>query len=186
MARQYPYVFKGQLAAAAGGLVESAAWDVALSLRDDTVMIARRAGDDLSRSSLSGSNSSVVASHGTDVSRVAIGPAGELLFTASSNGDVRVGPLSGEEPHLLLGHTREIWSLAVDPSGQWVATGDRDGVTRLSPVPRGQPFHTLPYEELLAKIRALTNYGVVPDAESDTGYTLEIGPFPGWETVPTW
>ena len=26
----------------------------------------------------------------------------------------------------------------------------------------------------------------VRDEESSTGWKLEVGPFPGWETVPTW
>ena len=32
---------------------------------------------------------------------------------------------------------------------------------RLWPMPEGQPFHTLPYEELLAKLRSLTNLRVI-------------------------
>ena len=26
----------------------------------------------------------------------------------------------------------------------------------------------------------------VRDESSSTGWTIEVGPFPGWETVPTW
>jgi hypothetical protein len=26
----------------------------------------------------------------------------------------------------------------------------------------------------------------VRDPSSDTGWTIELGPFPGWATVPTW
>ncbi len=48
------------------------------------------------------------------------------------------------------------------------------------------PFHTLPYDELMAKLRSLTNLRVVEDPASPTGYKLEIGPFPGWATVPDW
>jgi hypothetical protein len=48
------------------------------------------------------------------------------------------------------------------------------------------PIHTLPREELIAKLKTLTNLRVVRDPESATGWTLTHDPFPGWETVPTW
>ena len=48
------------------------------------------------------------------------------------------------------------------------------------------PLHTLPHDELLAKLRSLTNLRAVPDPASDTGWKIEIGPFPGWADVPTW
>jgi hypothetical protein len=48
------------------------------------------------------------------------------------------------------------------------------------------PLHTLPRSELIAKLKTLTNLRVVRDGESATGWKLEVGPFPGWETVPTW
>jgi hypothetical protein len=47
------------------------------------------------------------------------------------------------------------------------------------------PFHTLPYEEFLERLRSLTNLRAVPDEESSTGYRIIIGSFPGWE-VPVW
>ena len=49
-----------------------------------------------------------------------------------------------------------------------------------------QPFHTLAYEELLARLRAITNLRAVPDRQSTSGYRLEACPFPGWKTAPTW
>jgi len=48
------------------------------------------------------------------------------------------------------------------------------------------PLHTLPREELIVKLKSLTNVRVVRDPESPTGWDTEIGPFPGWETVPSW
>jgi hypothetical protein len=48
------------------------------------------------------------------------------------------------------------------------------------------PLHTLPYAELITKLRALTNLQVVADPAAATGYKLEVGPFPGWKDVPTW
>jgi WD40 repeat protein len=117
---------------------------------------------------------------------LAFDPSGSVLISASLEGEIHVGPIRGAAPHLLLGHGGEVTAVAVDPTGQWIASGDQEGIVRLWPMPQGQPFHTLAYDELLKKIRAMTNYRVVPDEASDTGYTLEIGPFPGWETVPTW
>jgi hypothetical protein len=35
-------------------------------------------------------------------------------------------------------------------------------------------------------LRSFTNVRAVRDEESVTGWKVEVGPFPGWETVPTW
>jgi len=43
-----------------------------------------------------------------------------------------------------------------------------------------------PYEELLDRLRAVTNLRVVPDEQSAAGYRIELGPFPGWAKVPEW
>jgi hypothetical protein len=48
------------------------------------------------------------------------------------------------------------------------------------------PLHTLPREELIAKLRSLTNLRVVEAPDSPSGWKLTHDPFPGWETVPTW
>lgn len=53
-------------------------------------------------------------------------------------------------------------------------------------MPEGTPFHTLPYEEVLNRIRGMTNLRVVPDESSGIGYRVEIGPFPGWAKLPEW
>jgi WD40 repeat protein len=97
-----------------------------------------------------------------------------------------VGPFSGEEPHLLYGHARAVTSVAVSPDGKWIASGSDDDTIRLWPMPDGPPLHTLPLEQLLAKLRALTNLRVEPDAASATGYKVKPGPFPGWAKVPEW
>ena len=47
-------------------------------------------------------------------------------------------------------------------------------------------FHTLPHGELLRRLHDLTNLRVVEDTDASTGWKVEIGPFPGWEEVPTW
>jgi hypothetical protein len=46
------------------------------------------------------------------------------------------------------------------------------------------PLHTLPKEELLDKLRQLTNLRVVPDDSSPDGFRLDVGRFPGWRTMP--
>jgi WD40 repeat protein len=117
---------------------------------------------------------------------VAIDSSGTTAVTGDKDGVVRVGPVEGGEPHLLLGHTEEVYSVAVSPDGAWVAAAALDGTIRLWPMPdvAKPPFHTLPHEELLDRLRAFTNLRAVPDEASPTGYKVEVGPFPGWEDVP--
>ena len=125
---------------------------------------------------------------GNDVSSVAIDPTGSFLVIGDNDGEVRVGSVAGGEIHLFLGHKMTVWNAAIDPLGRWVASGSEDTTFRLWPMPdlSKPPLHTLPQDELIAKLKTLTNLRVVPDEESSTGWKLEVGPFPGWETVPTW
>jgi WD40 repeat protein len=128
-----------------------------------------------------------VVSHGEHVTAAILDPTGRLIVTGSGDGLVRVGPLEeSEEPHLLYGHTARVTSVAVSPDSRWIASAAEDGTIRLWPIPDGRPLQTLPYEELLAKLRSLTNLRVVPDAGSATGYKVEPGPFPGWAKFPEW
>jgi WD40 repeat protein len=117
----------------------------------------------------------------------AFGPSNRVIVTGDTEGVVRVGPVSGEEPHLLLGHSGPMSSLAVSPDGQWIASATDESL-RLWPTPdvSKPPFHTLLHDELLAKLDTFTNLRAVRDEASATGWSLEIGPFPGWETVPEW
>ena len=48
------------------------------------------------------------------------------------------------------------------------------------------PLHTLPRDDLLAKLKSLTNLRAVRGDKSATGWTIELGPFPGWAKLPEW
>ena len=77
------------------------------------------------------------------------------------------------------------YGLDVHPDGQWIASAG-NCTLRLWPMPEGEPFSALPGDEFIERLHALTNYRVVRDEESFTGYRLDAGPFPGWDELPTW
>jgi hypothetical protein len=52
-------------------------------------------------------------------------------------------------------------------------------------MPEGRPFHALPHDEFLTRLRALTNLRVVAEKNSTTGYRLDHARFPGWDKVAT-
>jgi len=114
--------------------------------------------------------------------------AGEIVLSTDTQGAIQVGPVTGEEPHLFLGHEGRATPRAVSPDGKWIASIGVDLTIRLWPMPdfSRPPFHALPRDELLAKLRSLTNLRVVEDPESMSGWKLEVGPFPGWQEVPSW
>jgi WD40 repeat protein len=87
-----------------------------------------------------------------------------------------------------MGHTDAVRDVAIDPRGRWIASSSPDNIVRLWPMPdlSKPPLHTLPRQELIAKLKTLTNIRLVRDPKSATGWTLTHDPFPGWETVPTW
>jgi WD40 repeat protein len=125
---------------------------------------------------------------GTCVTGQALDLSGRVAATGDSDGVVRVGLLSGGEPHLLMGHEGPVTELAISPDLRWVGSMGDDSTLRLWPMPDldTPPLHTLPHDELLAKLRSLTNLRAVRDPESSTGWTIQLGPFPGWRDIPTW
>jgi WD40 repeat protein len=118
----------------------------------------------------------------------ALDPSGRVVATGSTDGIVRVGRLDRAEPHILAGHKGAVRSVDISPDLRWVATTGEDNTLRLWPMPdlSKAPLHTLPLDQLLAKLRSLTNLRAVRDPASSTGWKIEVGPFPGWKVVPTW
>jgi hypothetical protein len=143
---------------------------------------------DLVRFDLHGGVPTVLTSHGRLVQSAALDPTDTWVATGSFDGVVRIGPVSGEEPYYFFGHEGTIHDVAFSPDGRWLASGGKDKTVRLWPMPDGSkpPFHTLRREELLSKLRAMTNLRIVPDSSSGTGYKVEVGPFPGWAKLPVW
>ena len=71
---------------------------------------------------------------------------------------------------------------------RWIASGGSDGTLRLWPMPDldKPPLHVWPLDELLAKLKSLTNVRAVRDQTSSAGWSIALAPFPGWKDVPTW
>jgi WD40 repeat protein len=127
-------------------------------------------------------------SHGERVSGLAWHPSEKAVVSGTIDGVIQVGKVTGERPFLFQGHTSGV-ELEFHPSGDYFfSTGIFDGTLRLWPMPdlSKPPFHTLPHNELIARLKSMTNYRAVKDENSTTGYKIELGPFHGWETVPEW
>ena len=94
----------------------------------------------------------------------------------------------GDEPHILAGHAGKVDRLAISPDLRWIASTGEDNTLRLWPMPDldEPPLHALPHDELMAKLKSLTNLRAVRDDKSATGWAIELGPFPGWKDLPTW
>jgi WD40 repeat protein len=114
--------------------------------------------------------------------------AGTIFVTGDRDGLVRVGRPGIGEPHILAGHTAPVQFVAISPDLRWVASSSEDNTLRLWPMPDldRPPLHTLPRDELIAKLKSLTNFRAVRDPAAPSGWKIEIGPFPGWKNVPAW
>lgn len=138
----------------------------------------RDATSDLVLYDLKEGKNTAISSHGNRVFCVAFDPSNTRLITGDLDGIVRVGQITGGTPHLLLGHEGGIGDIAVHPGGMWIASASGTTV-RLWPMPQGKPLDSLPYNELLDRLRALTNVRAVADNSSPTGYRAKYAPFPG-------
>jgi WD40 repeat protein len=113
---------------------------------------------------------------------------GPVFAFLDDDGSVRVGLRSGGEPHLLMGHSGMTDSVAISPDLRWVASTGEDNTLRLWPMPdlSKPPLHTLPHDELVTKLKSLTNLRAVPDPKGPAGWKIDLGPFPGWKNLPNW
>jgi WD40 repeat protein len=119
---------------------------------------------------------------------IAIDASGAVAASGDEEGIVRVGRVSEEEPHLLVGHEGPVDFVTISPDRRWVASSGEDDTLRLWPMPdlSKPPLHTLPHDDLIAKLKSLTNFRVVRDPESAQGWKVDLDPFPGWEEIPVW
>jgi WD40 repeat protein len=111
-----------------------------------------------------------------------------IMVVVHPDGTLGVSRLNDPEPHLLVGHEGLVKGVAISRDLQWIASTGQDNTLRLWPMPDldKPPLHTLPRQELVAKLESLTNVRAVRDPASSTGWSIEVGPFPGWEKVPEW
>jgi WD40 repeat protein len=125
-----------------------------------------------------------LTTHGDRLRHGSFDSTGRWIVTGDADGVVRVGPVTGATPHLLLGHRTGVGGVAISPDGRWVASSEAGEPTvRLWPMPEGRPLHTLPFGELMARLRAMTNMRVVRAEEPASAYQLDCGPFPGWAAL---
>ncbi|MEJ2085513.1 MAG: hypothetical protein P8Y44_07525, partial [Acidobacteriota bacterium] len=122
-----------------------------------------------------------------DLSEVVLDPTGQIYALGTREGAIWVGRASTDQPHLLIGHKDRVDRMAFSADRQWIASLSQ-GEIRLWPIPDldSPPLHSLPHGELLGKLLGFTNVRAVVDPTSSTAWNLEVGPFPGWQDLPTW
>ncbi len=142
------------------------------------IAAGNRAGDRVTLYDLETGEKRVLEAFDDDANAVAFHPIKDWLATGHVNGTVRMGPVDGSEPYLLLGHRGNVISLEFLADGRLLSGASQE--VRIWSAPAGPPQHLQPRDELLAQLKALTNYRVVADETEDTGFRTEIGAFRGW------
>jgi WD40 repeat protein len=117
---------------------------------------------------------------------LAVDPKGEWVAQGFRHGRFSLRTLHGRAEHLLLGHESLVSDAAFDPLGRWIASCALEGDVRLWPIPQGEPLQEMEYNELLEKLRSLTNLRAVKDATISKGYQLEFSDFQGFDPPPSW
>jgi WD40 repeat protein len=117
-----------------------------------------------------------------------LSPDGTVWLSGEPDRSIQIGRTEGGHVHLLGSRVGPAERIAISPDNRWIASSGADKTLRLWPMPDldKPPLHTLPHDELIAKLHSLTNLRAVRDEDSRTGWKFEVGPFPGWETVPSW
>jgi WD40 repeat protein len=131
-------------------------------------------------------SSTSISSHGNRVWSVTFDPSDTKLLTGDLDGIVRVGPISGEDPQLLLGHGGGIGTVLVSPDGKWILSSDSKSTLQLWPMPVDNALSDLPYDEMVNRLRDLTNVRAMADKNSPNGYHIQYGAFAGWNKTPNW
>jgi hypothetical protein len=144
-------------------------------------------GGDLVLFDLQNGTQRKVSGFGSDVMSIAINHDGTVIATSRTGGVLTIGAPTGHRRYVIPGAGG---SPAISPDGKWllVHANIPSPQIRIYPMPdlSRPPLHTLPHDELMARLDEMTNLRAVPDEKSDSGYKLEAGPFPGWRKQPRW
>jgi hypothetical protein len=133
----------------------------------------------------------VIPGFGADMTHIAINHSGTTIAARGRAPTLTIAATTGDPPHVIPGAGSSMVGapsgLAISPDDKWLLMNQGPEI-RLYPMPdlSQPPLHTLPYEQLMSRLDAMTNVRAVHDPGSATGYKLEAGPFPGWRHVPRW
>jgi WD40 repeat protein len=134
---------------------------------------------------------------GTTVDLVDRGPceygrldaAGDIAATQPLDGfSIQVGRVDGGPLHLVADQ-HGLHEFELSPDARWIAAVRLGSPNiELWPVPdlSRPPLYSLPHDQLLERLRTLTNLRVVEHPEAPDLWAYDLEPFPGWETVPEW
>ncbi len=144
--------------AAAPGLIASASWDGTIGLWP-----------------LDGGPPRLLEGHESGVNAVAFSADHATLYSASSDGTLRVWDVaSGAESRMLLRHGFGINRIALHPDAGWLAYGAVDGVTRVIDVETGAPLTDFTLERRPILALALSPDGDLLAVGDGEGYIMVI------------